>query len=78
MKKLNEPGDTIESIFSEVEHTFATQETDESDELQNGRSEDEEMGELEEEMDVAGEKLVEDTEKSQFSLTEIARPWSLL
>ena len=55
VKKLNEPGDTIESIFSEVEHTCATQETDES--------EDEEMGELEEEMDVAGEKRVKDTEK---------------
>ncbi|XP_044165243.1 uncharacterized protein LOC122949175 [Acropora millepora] len=63
MKKLNEPGDTIESIFSEVEHTCATQETDESDELQDGRSEDEEIGELEEEIDVAGEKLLEDTEK---------------
>ena len=63
MKKLNEPGDTIESIFCEVEHTCTTQETEESDELQDGRSEVEEMGELEEEMDVAGEKLVEDIEK---------------
>ena len=63
MKKLNEPGETIESIFSGVEHTCITQETEESDELQDGRSEDEEMGELEEEMDVAGEKLLEDTEK---------------
>ena len=60
MKKLN---DTIESILSEVEHTCTTQETEESDELQDSRSEDEEMGELEEEMDVAGEKVVEDTNK---------------
>ena len=63
MKKLNESGDTIESILSEVEHTCTTQETEESDELQDSRSEDEEMGELEEEMDVAGEKVVEDTNK---------------
>lgn len=61
MKKFNEPGDTVENIFSEVEHTCTTQETEESDELQDGRSEDEEMGELE--MDVAGEKLVKDTDK---------------
>ena len=65
MKKLNESGDTIESIFSEVEHTCTTQETEESDELQDGRSEDEEMGELEKEMDVAGEKHVEDTDKKR-------------
>ena len=58
MKRLNEPGDTIESIFSEVEETCTAQETEE-----DGRSEDEEMGELEEEMDLAGEKLVEDTDK---------------
>ena len=63
MKKLNEPGDTMESIFSEVEHTGTTQETEESDEVQDGRSEDEEMGEQEKEIDVAGEKLVEDTDK---------------
>ena len=50
MKKLNEPGDTVESIFSEVEHTCTTQETDDS------KSEDEEM-------DVAGETLVEGTDK---------------
>ncbi|PFX19631.1 hypothetical protein AWC38_SpisGene15960 [Stylophora pistillata] len=61
MKKFNEPGDTVENIFSEVEHTCTTQETEESDELQDGRSEDEEMGELQ--MDVAGEKLVKDTDK---------------
>ena len=61
MRKLNEPGDTVESIFSEIEHTGTTQETDESDEFQDGRSEDEEMSELD--MDVAGEKLVEDTDK---------------
>ena len=60
---MNEPGDTVESIFSEVEHTCTTQETEESDELQDGRREDEEMGELEMEMDVAGEKLVKDTDK---------------
>lgn len=60
MKKLNESGDTVESIFSEVEDTCTTQETEESDELQDGRSEDEEM---EIEMDVAGEKPVEDTDK---------------
>ena len=63
MKKLNEPGDTVESIFSEVEHTCTTEETEESDELQDGRSKDEEMGELEMKMDVAGEKLVEDADK---------------
>ena len=63
MKKLNEPGDTIESILSEVEHACTTQETEESDELQDSKSEDEELGELEGEMDVAGEKVVEDTNK---------------
>ena len=63
MKKLNEPGETVESIFSEVEHTCTTQEAEESDQLQDGSSEDEQMGELEMEMDVAGEKLVEDTDK---------------
>ena len=56
MKKLIEPGDTAESIFSEVEHTCTTQETEKSDELQDGKSEDEEM-------DVAGETLVEGTDK---------------
>ena len=78
MKKLNEPGETVESNFSEVEHTCTTEETEESDELQDGRSEDEEMGELEMEMDVAGENLAKTPTKSQFSLIEIARPWSLL
>ena len=63
MTKLNEPGETVESIFSEVEHTCTTQEAEESDQLQDGSSEDEQMGELEMEMDVAGEKLVEDTDK---------------
>ena len=63
MKKLNEPGETVESIFSEVEHTCTTQEAEESDQLQDGSSEDEQMGGLEMEMDVAGEKLVEDTDK---------------
>ena len=63
MKKLNEPGETVESIFSEVEHTCTTQEAEESDQLQDGSSEDEQMGELEMEMDVAGEKLVKDTDK---------------
>ena len=58
MAKLNEPGETVESIFSEVEHTCATQETEETDQLQDGSSEDEQMGELEMEMGVAGEKLV--------------------
>ena len=63
MKKLNEPGETVESIFSEVEHTCTTQEAEESDQLQDGSSEDQQVGELEMEMDVAGEKLVEDTDK---------------
>ena len=63
MKKLNEPGETVESIFSEVEHTCTTQEAEESDQLQGGNSEDEQMGELEMEMYVAGEKLVEDADK---------------
>ena len=63
MTKLNEPGETVESIFSEVEHTCTTQEAEESDQLQDGSSEDEQMGEVEMEMDVAGEKLVEDTDK---------------
>ena len=63
MKKLNEPGETVESIFSEVEHTCTTREAEESDQLQDGSSEDEQMAELEMEMDVAGEKLVEDTDK---------------
>ena len=63
MKKLNEPGETVESIFSEVEHTCTTQEAEESDQLQDGSSEDEQMGEPEMEMDIAGEKLVEDTDK---------------
>ena len=61
MKKLNESGDTIESILSEVEHTCTTQETEESDELQDSRSEDEEM-------DVAGKKVVEDTNKKPVLL----------
>ena len=56
MAKLNEPGETVESIFSEVEHTCTTQETEESDQLQDGSSEDEQMGELEMEMGVPGEK----------------------
>ena len=64
MKKLNEPGETVESIFSDIEHTCTTQEAEESDQLQDGSSEDEQMGELEMEMDVAGEKLVEDTDKN--------------
>ena len=73
MKKLNEPGDTIESIFSEVEETCTTRETE-----QDGGSEDEEMCELEEEMDVAGEKLVEDTDKKPVLVERDSRPWSLL
>ncbi|CAH3135034.1 unnamed protein product, partial [Porites lobata] len=51
MKKLNEPGETVESIFSEVEHTCTTQEAEESDQLQDGSSEDQQVGELEMEMD---------------------------
>jgi len=50
MKKLNEPGDTVESVFCEVEQTCTTQKTEESDELQDGRSENEEISELEMEM----------------------------
>ena len=73
MKRLNEPGDTIESIFSEVEETCTTQETEE-----DGRSEDEEMGELEERWILQAKNLSKTPTKSQFSLTEIARPWSLL
>ena len=64
MTKLNEPGETVESIFSEVEHTCTTQEAEESDQLQDGSNEDEQMDELEMEVDVAGEKLVEDTDKN--------------
>ena len=63
MTKLNEPGETLESTSSEVEHTCTTQEAEESDQLQDGSSEDEQIDELEMEMDVAGEKLVEDTNK---------------
>ena len=63
MKKLNEPGETVESIFSEIKHTCTTQEAEESDQLQDGNSEDEQMGELEMEMDVVGEKLLEDADK---------------
>ena len=62
MTKLNEPGETVQSIFSEVEHT-RKQETEESHKLQDGSSEDGEINEVEMEMDVAGEKLVEDTDK---------------
>ena len=37
VKKLNEPGETVESIFSEIEHTCTTRE---SDQLQDGGGED--------------------------------------
>ena len=68
MKKLKELGETVESILSEVEHTCTTQEAEERDKLQDGSSEDEQMGELETEMDVAGKKLVEDTDKKRILL----------
>ena len=66
MKKLKELGETVESILSEVEHTCTTQEAEESDQLQDGSIEDEQMGKLETKMDVAGEKLVEDTDKKRI------------
>ena len=66
IKKLNELGETVESILSEVEHTCTTQEAEESDQLQDGSIEDEQMGKLETKMDVAGEKLVEDTDKKRI------------
>ena len=60
VKKLNEPGETVESIFSEIEHTCTTRE---SDQLQDGGGEDLEIGGVEQmEMDFAGEN-VEDTNK---------------
>ena len=59
VKKLNEPGETVESIFCEIEHTCTSQE---SGQLQDGSSEDVEIGEMEMKMDFAGEK-VEDTNK---------------
>ena len=68
MKKLKELGETVESILSEVEHTCTTQEAEERDKLQDGSSEDEQMGELVTEMDVAGKKLVEDTDKKRILL----------
>ena len=68
MKKLKELGETVESILGEVEHTCTTQEAEERDKLQDGSSEDEQMGELETEMDVAGKKLVEDTDKKRILL----------
>ena len=68
MKKLKELGETVESILGEVEHTCTTQEAEERDKLQDGSSEDEQMGELVTEMDVAGKKLVEDTDKKRILL----------
>ena len=59
VKRLNEPGERGESIFCEIEDTCTTQE---SGQLHDGSGEDVEIGEMEMEMDFAGEK-VEDTNK---------------
>ena len=53
VKKLNEPGETIESVFCEIEETCTT----ESGQLQDGSGDDEEIGDVE--MDCAGAKGVE-------------------
>ena len=74
MKKLKELGETVESILSEVEHTCTTQEAEERDKLQDGSSEDEQMGELETEMDVAGKKfslkMIQETADAATQTTE--------
>ena len=56
---MNEPGETVENVFCEIEHICITQE---SGQLHDGGGENVEFGEVEMEMDFAGEK-VEDTNK---------------